>query len=207
VNDTIPKARVRVSVVDDDVSVRDALNTILVDEGYDVIALDSSVAFLDSLAAGPEPSCILSDVRMPEMSGLELLKTLSNRGIKVPIILITGFADVPMAVEAMKAGAADFIEKPFSPHRIVSAVASALERASGAEGPEAADPVRRRLGALTKREQEIMELLVTGHSNKSAARELSISPRTIEVHRARVMQKMEAKNLAELVRMSVLINR
>ena len=200
-------SKARVCVVDDDASVRDALHTILQDVGYDVAALDSSVAFLESLAAGPEPSCILSDVRMPEMSGLDLLKTLSNRGIKAPIILITGFADVPMAVEAMKAGAADFIEKPFAPDRIVSAVAAALERSSTSDGPEAAELVRRRLSALTKREQEIMALLVTGHSNKSAARELSISPRTIEVHRARVMQKMEARNLAELVRMSVLINR
>jgi two-component system response regulator FixJ len=127
--------------------------------------------------------------------------------MKSPIILITGFADVPMAVEAMKAGAADFIEKPFAVDHIVSAVAAALDRSTNGEGPDAAERVRRRLAALTQREQEIMTLLVTGHSNKSAARELSISPRTVEVHRARVMQKMEARNLAELVRMSVLINR
>lgn len=205
VNDASGKARV--CVVDDDAAVRDALRTILEDSGYEVAALGSSVEFLDSLSVGAEPSCILSDVRMPEMSGLELLKTLSTRGIKSPIILITGFADVPMAVEAMKAGAADFIEKPFTADRITSAVSAALDRASNADGPEAVEQVRQRLAVLTQREQEIMALLVTGHSNKSAARELSISPRTVEVHRARVMQKMEAKNLAELVRMSVMINR
>jgi len=199
--------KTRVCVVDDDAAVRDALRTILEDAGYEVAASGSSVEFLDTLAGGPEPACILSDVRMPEMSGLELLRTLSTRGMKCPIILITGFADVPMAVEAMKAGAADFIEKPFTGDRIASAVATALDRAANTEGPEAAEQVRTRLGALTQREQEIMNLLVTGHSNKSAARELSISPRTVEVHRARVMQKMEARNLAELVRMSVLINR
>jgi two-component system response regulator FixJ len=110
-------------------------------------------------------------------------------------------------VEAMKNGAVDFIEKPFTNDRIISAVAIALDQAVHTEGPEAADQVHQRIGSLTKREQEIMSLLVTGHSNKSAARQLSISPRTVEVHRARIMQKMEAKNLAELVRMSVLINR
>jgi two-component system response regulator FixJ len=205
VSDASDKARI--CVVDDDAAVRDALRTILEDSGYEVAALGSSVAFLDSLSGGAEPACILSDVRMPEMSGLDLLKTLSTRGMKSPIILITGFADVPMAVEAMKAGAADFIEKPFTAERITSAVAAALDRASNSEGPEAVEQVRQRLAALTQREQEIMALLVTGHSNKSAARELAISPRTVEVHRARVMQKMEAKNLAELVRMSVMINR
>jgi two-component system response regulator FixJ len=205
VSDAADKSRV--CVVDDDAAVRDALRTILEDAGYEVAASGSSVEFLDSLTAGIEPACILSDVRMPEMSGLDLLKTLSTRGMKSPIILITGFADVPMAVDAMKAGAADFIEKPFTADRITSAVAIALERSAGNDGPEVAEQVHQRLGSLTQREREIMNLLVTGHSNKSAARELSISPRTVEVHRARVMQKMEARNLAELVRMSVLINR
>jgi two-component system response regulator FixJ len=199
--------KVRVCVVDDDEAVRDALKTILEDEGYDVASLGSSKEFLDGLAAGDEPACILSDVRMPQMSGIDLLKTLGTRGLKTPIILITGFADVPMAVEAMKNGAVDFIEKPFTDERITSAVASALDRTGRSEGPEAADQVHHRINSLTKREQEIMTLLVTGHSNKSAARQLNISPRTVEVHRARIMQKMEAKNLAELVRMSVLINR
>jgi len=199
--------KARICVVDDDSAVRDALKTILEDSGYEVAALGSSEEFLDSLNGGQEPACILSDVRMPEMSGLELLKTLSTRRMKSPIILITGFADVPMAVEAMKAGAADFIEKPFTADRIKSAVVAALDRSASGDGPEAADRVHQRLSALTERELEIMTLLVTGHSNKSAARELSISPRTVEVHRARVMQKMEARNLAELVRMSVLINR
>jgi two-component system response regulator FixJ len=205
VNSQAPKARV--CVVDDDEAVRDALKLILEGEGYDVTSLGSSKEFLDGLAAGDEPACILSDVRMPQMSGLDLLKAVGGRGLKAPVILITGFADVPMAVEAMKNGAVDFIEKPFTDDRIISAVSVALNQATHGEGPEAADQVRQRVGGLTKREQEIMNLLVTGHSNKSAARHLSISPRTVEVHRARIMQKMEAKNLAELVRMSVLINR
>lgn len=199
--------KARLCVVDDDEAVRDALKVILEGEGYDVAALGSSTEFLDALASGEEPACILADVRMPQMSGLELLKTLGTKGLKIPTILVTGFADVPMAVEAMKNGAVDFIEKPFTNDRIISAVAIALDQAVHTEGPEAADQVHQRIGSLTKREQEIMSLLVTGHSNKSAARQLSISPRTVEVHRARIMQKMEAKNLAELVRMSVLINR
>jgi two-component system response regulator FixJ len=201
------QTKARVCVVDDDEAVRAALKAILEDEGYEVSALGSSKEFLDGLASGDEPMCILSDVRMPQMSGLDLLKAIGGRGLKAPVILITGFADVPMAVEAMKNGAVDFIEKPFTDDRIISAVSTALDQATHGEGPEAADRVRQRVGGLTKREQEIMNLLVTGHSNKSAARHLSISPRTVEVHRARIMQKMEARNLAELVRMSVLINR
>ena len=199
--------KARVFVVDDDGAVRDALKTILEDEGYETVSLASSKEFLDALESGEEPACILADVRMPQMSGLDLLKTMGARGIKVPMILITGFGDIPMAVEAMKAGAADFIEKPFTDDRITSAVATALDNAARVEGPEMAEQVRQKMSSLTKREQEIMSLLVTGHSNKSAARELSISPRTVEVHRARIMQKMDAKNLAELVRMSVQLDR
>jgi two-component system response regulator FixJ len=196
-----------VFVVDDDGAVRDALKTILEDEGYETVSLASSKEFLDALESGEEPACILADVRMPQMSGLDLLKTMSARGVKVPMILITGFGDIPMAVEAMKAGAADFIEKPFTDDRITSAVQTALDNAVRVEGPEMAEQVRQKMATLTRREQEIMSLLVTGHSNKSAARELSISPRTVEVHRARIMQKMDAKNLAELVRMSVRLDR
>ena len=198
--------RRQVFVVDDDDAVRDSLAFLLKSSGYQVDAYASAIEAMAGMMTAAS-GCVVTDVRMPGMSGVDLLRELRARPHPLPVIVITGHGDVALAVEAMKAGAADFIEKPFTADRIMTAVAAALDRAANTEGPEAAEQVHQRVAGLTQREQEIMALLVTGHSNKSAARELSISPRTVEVHRARVMQKMEAKNLAELVRMSVLINR
>jgi two-component system response regulator FixJ len=190
----------QICVVDDDVTIRDVLTIMLEDEGYDVISAASSGAFLHHLSSGARPSCVLCDVRMPEMNGIELLKDLSTRKLGIPMILITGFGDVDMAVEAMKIGAADFIEKPFNADRIVSAIESALERVEARDGGTSVEDLQRRLASLTAREFEVAKRVAVGGSNKSIARELNVSPRTIEVHRARVMNKMNANNLADLVR-------
>ena len=189
-----------ICVVDDDAAIRDVLTVILEDEGYDVISAASSGAFLDHLSAGVWPRCVLCDVRMPEMNGLDLLRDLSMRRIGIPMILITGFGDVDMAVEAMKIGAADFIEKPFNADRIVAAIEAALGRVDTHDKGPSIDELQRRLASLTSRELEVAKRVALGGSNKSIARELNLSPRTIEVHRARVMHKMNASNLADLVR-------
>jgi two-component system response regulator FixJ len=172
----------------------------LEDEGYDVISAASSNAFLHHISSGVRPRCVLCDVRMPEMNGLDLLRDLSMRRLGIPMILITGFADVDMAVEAMKIGAADFIEKPFNANRIVSAIESVIERTETRDDRTSTADLRRRLASLTARELDVAKRVAAGGSNKSIARELDVSPRTVEVHRARVMNKMNAANLADLVR-------
>src|SRR5262249_40186881 len=163
----------------------------------DVVSAASSGAFLHHLSSGLRPRCVLCDVRMPEMNGIDLLKDLSTRRLGIPMILITGFADVDMAVQAMKIGAADFIEKPFNVDRIVSAIESAVGRVEARDDGPPLDDLQRRLASLTAREFEVAKLVAAGGSNKSIARELNVSPRTVEVHRARVMSKMDANNLAD----------
>jgi two-component system response regulator FixJ len=139
---------------------------------------------------------------MPEMDGLELLQALAARGPLPPVIVITGHGEVPMAVQAMKLGARDFVEKPFEPRLLLASIRDALARGSRAGG--AADPViARRLALLTPREREVLDQLVIGRANKVIARELAISPRTVEIHRARVMEKMDAESLSQLVRMAI----
>jgi two-component system response regulator FixJ len=189
-----------ICVVDDDASIRDVLTIMLEDEGYDVVSAASSAAFLQHLSSGLRPGCVLCDVRMPEMNGIDLLKDLATRRLGIPMILITGFADVDMAVEAMKVGAADFIEKPFNVDRIVSAIESVLERTETREAGPPLEDLQRRFASLTAREFDVAKRVAAGGSNKSIARELNVSPRTVEVHRARVMAKMNANNLADLVR-------
>jgi two-component system response regulator FixJ len=162
---------------------------------------ESAVAFLDAL---PElaPGCIVTDVRMPDMSGVELIGRLKSLGVPDPVIVITGHADVPMAIQALKAGVADFIEKPFSDDAILNAVRSALARASErAEARVEGERLAAGLAALSQREREVLEGLVEGHANKVIADDLGISPRTVEVYRANVMTKMQAGSLAELIRM------
>ncbi|MFC7551054.1 response regulator transcription factor [Pseudoroseomonas wenyumeiae] len=159
---------------------------------------ESAADFLRIAAPG---ACVVSDVRMPEMDGLALQQELAQRGIPVQLIFMTGHGDVPVAVRALKAGAMDFLEKPFAEEALLAAVRGALEagRAREAETRQQ-DDIRRRLDSLTPREREVLDGLVAGQANKSIAQDLGMSPRTVEVHRARVMEKMEAQSLSHLVR-------
>jgi two-component system response regulator FixJ len=169
--------------------------------GFAVDTFASARTFLAAGGAG-KSGCLVTDVRMPEMNGLELQQHLAAEGSRLPVILMTGHADVPMAVSAMRAGAFDFIEKPFADEALLDSIRRALEKARAREQampPAAASDVARRLAALTPREREVLDHLVRGSPHKVIAHALNISPRTIEVHRARIMQKMEARNLAHLV--------
>ncbi|KRB40042.1 MAG: response regulator FixJ [Pseudomonadota bacterium] len=196
-----------VHVIDDDPAVRDSLTFLLETANLQACAYDSAVAFLEAL---PQVTggCVVTDVRMPEMTGIELVRRLKGQGFALPIIMLTGHADVPLAVEAMKAGVADFIEKPFDDEVLLAAIATALQ--SGAQGrrgaAEAAD-IMARMTSLSGREREVLEGLVAGHANKVIAFDLGISPRTVEIYRANVMTKMKAASLSELVRMAMLAER
>jgi two-component system response regulator FixJ len=193
-----------VHVVDDDDAVRHSLAFLLMSSGFAVRTYASATLFLDGLAA-VQPGCVVTDVRMPGLSGLDLQHELLNRRIGLPVIVMTGHGDVPLAVEAMKAGAVDFIEKPFSDEKMIAAIQTGLDRyARDAQRTDAASMVETRLNGLTPREREVLDGLVTGLPNKTIAYDLNISPRTVEVHRANLMTKMGAANLPELVRMVLL---
>ena len=190
-----------VHIIDDDDAARDALAFLLDCHEIPTQTHASAVEFLKR-AGSADVGCIITDVRMPEMSGLELVQQLKARGVSEPIIMITGHADVPMAIQAMHAGVTDFIEKPFSDDEILKAVRSALaDRRSRSEIEEERDAIRRRIVTLSGREAEVMDGLVSGKPNKITAYELGISARTVEVYRANVMAKMGAASLSELVRM------
>jgi len=193
-----------VHVIDDDESVRHALAFLLATAGIPVRVHESGDAFLktiDSLQAG----CILTDIRMPGIDGLALQRRLTELGIKLPVIVMTGHGDVPMAVEAMKAGAVDFIEKPFDDTMLVNAIQTALAEYSeqGQRESESARIVAKANG-LSVRERQVLDGLIAGLPNKTIAFDLAISPRTVEIHRANVMTKMGASSLSELVRMALL---
>jgi len=190
-------------VVDDDAAVRDSLALLLETKGYAVRTFESASAFLGA-AATLRAGCIVADIRMPGMDGLELQEKLIERALPFPLIVITGHGDVPLAVRAMKAGAVDFIQKPFSAETILMSAATALERITAAgEADEIGTGVMAKLGRLTVREREVLAGLLAGLPNKSIAFDLSISPRTVEIHRARVMDKMGARSLSELVRLGI----
>lgn len=190
-----------VHVIDDDDSAREALEFLIDCAGMRVRSYASAVEFLQAVPA-MEHGCIVTDVRMPQMSGVELIGRLKDLGVADPVIVITGHADVPMAIQAMKAGVADFLEKPFSDDAILTAIRSALARHSGREEADAErEAVKARMATLSQREREVMEGLVEGHANKVIAYDLAISARTVEVYRANVMTKMKAGSLSELVRM------
>jgi two-component system, LuxR family, response regulator FixJ len=198
-----------VHVIDDDDGVRDSLAFLLEAAGYRVRAYESGQRFLDGFA-GAEAGCVLTDVRMPGLTGLQLVVRLKSLGSRLPIIVMTGHADVPLAVEAMKAGVDDFIEKPFDDQEIIRSIEAALERAEAShkrpghiDDGERAETLRR-LGTLSMRERQVLEALVEGKANKVMARDLGISPRTVEIYRANLMQKMGAMNLSQLVRMTLL---
>jgi two-component system, LuxR family, response regulator FixJ len=193
-----------VHVVDDDAAMRDSLRMLLEVSGYIVHTHDSGVLFLTEAARrdAKGPGCVLTDVRMPEMDGLELLRRLRVLGVRLPVIVMTGQGDIAIAVQAMKAGAVDFLEKPFADDTLFGAVRHALEQSVRQhEVAATAAEATTRLAALTPREREVLDLLVTGLPNKAIANTLGTSPRTIEVHRARVLEKLGANNLPDLVRL------
>jgi len=183
--------------------VRDSLSVLLEACAYKVRAFGVAKEFLDAAPTLP-PGCLVADIRMPEMDGLELQRRLGERSLSFPTIVITGHGDVPLAVRAMKAGALDFIEKPFSSKAILESVAAALSRmqAAGERDPVALAAAAK-LDLLSAREREVLEGLLSGLPNKSIAYDLAISPRTVEIHRARVMDKMGARSLSELIRLAL----
>ena len=194
-----------VHVVDDDVAVRKSLAFLLASDGLHVRLHESASAFLDDMKA-VDVGCIVTDVRMPGIDGIEFIRRLRVRGIQLPVIVITGHADVPMAVAAMKEGAVDFLEKPFGDEAFLSTVRSAL-LLQEKNGPQEAlvGQIQVRLESLSERERQVLDGLVAGKANKVIAFDLGISPRTIEIYRANVMTKMQAGSLSELVRMALLV--
>jgi FixJ family two-component response regulator len=192
-----------VHVVDDDSAVRRSLAVALKTRGLQPRCYASAREFLDGYSES-KPECLVLDVRMPGMSGLELQAELKVREIVVPIVFITGHGDIAMAVRAMKAGAADFIEKPFSVDALLEGVTKSLETdAIGVQRRLRRAEARNRIAALTPREREVMDMLVDGKLNKIIAAELGISVRTVEVHRARIMQKLQARSLSDVVRLAM----
>jgi two-component system, LuxR family, response regulator FixJ len=189
-----------VLLVDDDADVRDSLRALLESAGYVVRDFESAKGLLTDPALN-RAGCLITDIRMPEMDGLALQEELAGRKIGLPVIVITGHGDVPLAVRAMKAGAVDFIEKPFDDHALIAAVRSALDRHAATKRREAfTSEAQSRLACLSKREREVLDGLVAGHPNKIIAADLGISPRTVEIYRANVMTKMQAESLSDLVR-------
>jgi two-component system, LuxR family, response regulator FixJ len=194
-------ARPTIFVVDDDSAVRDALKLLLRSVGQAVETYGSAQEFLDAYGED-RPGCLVLDIRMPGMSGLELQQKLNEKHSILPIIFITGHGDVPMAVEAMQAGAVDFIQKPFRDQDLIDRINQALEKdGSNRAALGERNDIRRRLETLTPREREVLDLVVHGKANKVIAGDLKLSQRTVEIHRARVMEKMQASSLAHLVRM------
>ena len=191
-----------VHLIDDDEHVRRALAFLLGTAGFAVKVYESASAFLEKFEQGSN-GCIVSDVRMPGIDGLQLLKKLKKLGARTPVIIMTGHADVALAVEAMKAGAVDFIEKPFPDEMLINAIRTALAMGDRTQANGDAEQVKARLASLTQREREVLDGLVAGHPNKTIAYDLGLSPRTVEVHRANVMTKMGASSLSELVRMTL----
>jgi two-component system response regulator FixJ len=193
--------RPMIFVVDDDAAVRDALKLLLRSVGQSVETYASAQEFLDAYSED-RPGCLVLDIRMPGMSGLELQQKLNERHSILPIIFITGHGDVPMAVEAMQAGAVDFIQKPFRDQDLIDRINQALEKdANNRAALGERNDIRKRLETLTPREREVLDLVVHGKANKVIAGDLKLSQRTVEIHRARVMEKMQASSLAHLVRM------
>ncbi|XOZ33794.1 response regulator FixJ [Halomonadaceae bacterium KBTZ08] len=190
-----------VYIVEDDEAVRDSLSMLLRSEGLAVQGYERATGFLEDWHAGMQ-GCIVLDIRMPEMDGMELQEELIERGSTLPIIFVTGHGDVPLAVEAMRKGAVDFIEKPYREDQLLEKIRGALATdAEQQQGREQKRLVEERLEQLTPRECEIMDRMVAGQANKVIAIELDISQRTVEIHRSRVMHKMGTHSLAQLVRM------
>ncbi len=195
-----------VHIIDDDEAVRDSLAFLLGAAGMGARTYDSAAAFLERLPE-TEPGCVVTDVRMPGMTGLELVRKLGELGSAMPVVVITGHGDVALAVEAMKGGAVDFIEKPFDDNTILTALKTAFHRNEDKQalvGEKAA--IARRIAILSTRERQVLNGVVRGKPNKVVAHELGISPRTVEVYRANLMTKMQAQSVSELVRMALLVD-
>ena len=192
-----------VYVVDDDDAVREALSGLLEAGGYLCRSFSSAQEFLRA-APTLRPGCLIADIRMPGMDGLELQQLLVERALHFPLIIVTGHGDVPLAVRAMKGGALDFIQKPFNAKAILESTKSAMSRvAEPQQANRLAVEARSRFESLSQREREVLQGLLTGLPNKTIAHELGLSPRTVEIHRARVMEKMRARSLSELVRLGL----
>jgi two-component system, LuxR family, response regulator FixJ len=192
-----------IHVVDDDAAMRDSLAFLLDVNGFQPKTYESANAFLSAAATGAA-SCVISDIRMPGLSGIELVRALKSRGEACPVILITGHGDVALAVEAMKAGAVDFIEKPFDDAALLSAIRAALDTRSAKQGDSAAKKeAEARLADLSPRERDVLLGLVAGKINKVIAHDLNISPRTVEVYRANLMAKTGARSMSELMRLAL----
>lgn len=193
-----------VHVIDDDEAVRTSMEFLLRSARIDVRTYESAVAFLKALP-DIKSGCIVTDVRMPEMSGIDLLRRLRELGNEIPVIVVTGHGEVPLAVEAMKIGAIDFLEKPFDDDVLLTSVRGALDRLAADSRREAErGELQDRLETLSQREREVLDGLIAGNPNKTIAYDLGISPRTVEIYRANVMTKMKASSLSELVRMALL---
>jgi two-component system response regulator FixJ len=192
-----------VYVIDDDPAMRDSLEFLLGSAGFTVKLFESATSFL-ALLPDLQFGCVVSDIRMPGVNGMDLLRNLKSNRTSIPVIIMTGHGDIPLAVEAIKLGALDFLEKPFEDERLIGAIRTALkQREDSAKNEAVAGDLSARIASLSQRERQVMDGLVAGLSNKLIARDYDISPRTIEVYRANVMTKMQARSLSELVRLAL----
>jgi FixJ family two-component response regulator len=196
-------AGAEVFVVDDDPAVRNALGRLIAAAGHEVRTFGSAREFLDSLGQHG-PGCIVLDVRLPDLDGMELHRRLQETGVQLPVIFMSGFGDIPTSVQAMKSGALDFLPKPFSDDKLLNAIDLALnEEAKTRADRQEAQELSRRYASLTGREHDVLRLVMAGRLNKQIARELGISEKTVKVHRSRVMSKMGARRVAQLVQFGV----
>jgi two-component system response regulator FixJ len=194
---------VTVYVIDDDDAARDSLQFLLETAGLRAETFENAAAFMKRMPS-TDAGCVITDVRMPGMTGIELLKTLKARAFPLPVIVITGHGDIPLAVEAMRDGAADFLEKPYNDEALLQSIERAISSSkSAAQADDAKAGILRRIAELSGREVEVMAGLIAGKSNKAIAIELDISPRTVEIYRANVMSKMDVDSLPALVRMAI----
>lgn len=200
------KNKSTVYIVDDDAAMRSALSLLMETEKLNTMAFATAEEFLEHVNDS-HAGCILLDVRMPGLSGLDLQQILRQKQISMPVIIMTGYADVPMAVQAMKTGAVDFIEKPFDNDRLLQQVHFCLQKIGELQSEQDRQhTAEEKIGRLTRRERQVMDQLVAGHPNRVIAEKLGISPRTVEIHRARVMEKLEAHSLSDVVRLGLTIS-
>ena len=200
-----PAAARAVHIIDDDQALRESLAFLLRAAQLEVRSFDSAKTFLDALP-NASVGCVITDIRMPDMSGIDLLRRLKELKVAIPVIVITGHGDVPLAVEAMKIGAADFFEKPFNDDQLVASVRAALQQQQDQtkRGAERAE-IEHRISTLSAREKDVLTGLIEGRANKQIAFDLGISPRTVEIYRANLMNKMQADSLSDLVRMVLVV--